>query len=257
VLALDTTTATAAQEAGEVVADTDETNRPLAGPGRMQELLWMVSHDVRAPLAVIGMHARSIGRALGDRGTRLPATEHAVQAAERIERLTTHALQLMDGLFVLEGLEPTAAQGASQTAASNDDWQDLDLGTLVPDAVELRRELLREAGCSVVVRTLAAPGERLWGHWSRRSLMHVLANLLEHAARHAPGATAIIALSAPDHRQARIELSSRFRELGVGDGSFGVLQRAVRDLGGKLEVCTSPGQTGFVVDLPRHRRAGR
>ena len=240
-----------------------------AGPGskprddrRARELIWIASHDLRAPLAAIKLHAGAFKR----RASAGPAlTERDwLEAMARIERAADRALEMIDEVLTIEQL--------SQSPAANMPvLETVDVEETIGEAIFLNRDLLKQARCGVVVTRAEGEG-RMRSAWNRSCLLRLFSNLLQNVSKHAPESPILIDLERHGDRL-RLRFADRGPGLPVGmrlddeahfdnrtDGQRGfglglwIIRRAVAQLNGNLRLATAPGLgVVFDIDLPMPR----
>ncbi len=218
---------------------------------RSSELLSMVSHDLRNPLAAIRMNVQLFKR----RWTREAPTPRAVEEGlDRLAWLTDRALAMIDDVIVVN-TEPKAPGSAVEP---------VDLEDTIHEAVLMQKELLERARCTVRV-ALDVGGARISGAWHRGLLLRLFLNLLDNVSRHAPGAPVTITLT-PQDRWARVLFSDEGPGLpdGHGDVDTGlrrtaghrgghglglwIVHRIAIKLGGELATLNRPG-VGLTFDI--------
>jgi signal transduction histidine kinase len=143
---------------------------------QLEELLSMVSHDMRTPLNSMNLILYSLEKITegGDARFQRPlATAH--QQVARILNLVNRLLEPMktEGFFEQPRLE------------------DFDLGGLVKEVVESAAPEIQAANC-----LLELDIEAVKGRWDKFRVERVLTNLVSNAIKHAPGTTIIIRLQA-------------------------------------------------------------
>jgi len=159
---------------------------------QLEELLSMVSHDMRSPLNSIKLSLYAI------RG-------FVEESEPRVRRPLTVANQQIERILSLVNrlLEPMKMESRGQELQ----LADLDLATLVKASTEAIGPETDEAGCQVELDL-----EPVRGHWDGFRLERVLINLLSNAIKYAPGTTIRI----------RLEASSDVARLTVQDDGPGI-----------------------------------
>jgi signal transduction histidine kinase len=243
---LASTRRTAVENASREVAERKRTISQL------EELLSMVSHDMRSPLNSIKLSLYII-KSLADEGQ--PRVQRALTVTDQqIERI----LNLVDRL-----LEPIKMGSSSQDLR----LADFDLATLVKTTTEAMAPETEGAGCPVELEL-----ESVWGRWDSFRLERVLVNLLSNALKYAAGTTIRIRLEgqpgiarltiqdngpgiAPEDREAifrRFETanSDKGKRETLGLGLY-IARRIVQAHGGELTVESELGKGAtFIVILP-------
>lgn len=233
---------------------------------RARELIWIASHDLRAPLAAIKLHAGAFTR----RATTGPAlTERDwLEAMARIERAADRALEMIDEVLTIEQL-------SESPAANMPVLETVDVEETIGEAIFLNRDLLKQARCGVVVTRAEGEG-RMRGAWNRSCLLRLFSNLLQNVSKHAPESPILIHLERRGDNL-RLRFADRGPGLPVGTrlddeatfdnrtgGSasrgFGlglwIIRRAVAQLLGSLRLSTAPGLgVVFDIELPMPRPA--
>jgi signal transduction histidine kinase len=227
---------------------------------RVDDLIAMVSHDLRSPLSSIQLNVQSILR------SRRSLPRWVRLRLLRVEDLVRHTAQLINDLLVME-------QGSHRVPALR--REELDLTAFVRQTVALLGEQIEAARSSVRIH---CDGPVI-GHWDRVYLRQIVANLVTNAIKYGAGKPFEIAIGRhpadgapaeahavsivvsdhgigiPDGDHQRI--FDRFEQLrptdprnGVGLGLWIVAEAAHR-LHGTVRLRSAPGQgSTFIVELP-------
>lgn len=221
----------------------------------LEAFSYSVSHDLRAPLRVIGGYARAITE---DHGASLTPDvknylERIAQTAERMDRLTRDILaytRLTRSEITMEPIDLDVAVG--------------ELIDQYPSLVDARKQ----------IRVLRPLG-RAMGHGP--SLIQALSNLLENAIKFVPagrtprvkvwtkaqGRLIRIHVSdngvgiAPEHHQKIFGIFERLADRSVPGTGIGlaIVKKAAERMGGKLGLASKPGKgSTFWIELPRPPR---
>jgi signal transduction histidine kinase len=237
---------------------------------RTDDLISMVSHDLRTPLSSIQLNVQSIlhSRRLLPRWVR--------GRLLRVEELVRHSAQLISDVLTIERFDPrrgpfkTAAANGADDGRPGDDRGALeatDLHAFVRETVSLLHEQIAAAKCSVRIQCDGA----LAGTWDRVYLGQIVSNLVTNAVKYGAGKPFEITLCRraegvrmviSDHgigvaEQDQERIFERFQQLrptnaqsGVGLGLWIVAEAAHR-LNGSIRVRSIPGEgSAFIVDLP-------
>jgi signal transduction histidine kinase len=224
------------------------------GLRRMDDLISMVSHDLRSPLSSIQLNIQSILRARRS----LPRWAHL--RLLRAEELVRYTAQLISDLLVME-------QGNHRVPALR--REELDLASFVRQTVALLAEQIEAARSSVRIQCDGP----IVGRWDRVYLGQIVSNLVSNAIKYGAGKPFEIAIGrATDGEAVSIvvrdhgigvaegdsqRIFDRFHQLqptdprhGVGLGLWIVAEAAQR-LQGTVHLRSAPGQgSTFIVELP-------
>ena len=251
--AQDVSAAHAAEE-----ARADEGRRQAAGQAR-DEVLALLAHDLRSPLAVIVGYVQLLARQA--RGDALEL-DRMLGYVGRIEESARQMTSLLDDL--LADADPHAIGEPLETETA--------------DLVESVRRIATHheglgGGCEIVVEVPDAPVE-LDVHAAK--LERAVHNLVSNAVKYSPDGGRVTLRLAADDEEVRISVADegigipaadlprifeRFhrgtnvtgRINGIGLGLTSVL-RAVEAHGGRMEVESVEGEgSTFTIHLPRHR----
>ncbi|MEP6388854.1 MAG: ATP-binding protein, partial [Halioglobus sp.] len=157
-----------------------------------------LSHDLRSPLTRLRSQLETLTEGSGD--------------IEERERMMLRALEEVDRL--LEIFNNLTEIARAEARLSRDDFDDVDLVSLVNDCVDLYAPVAAEQGIELTATGSAPP---VAGH--RHLLMQALSNLLENALRFAPEASSIV-VSLRDYGE-YIELTVSDEGCGLPDDFLG------------------------------------
>jgi two-component system, OmpR family, sensor kinase len=230
--------------------------RRAASEARLRRFAADASHELRTPLAAIRGYAELARRHPGP----VPADiEHALG---RVESESTRMSMLVDELLLLARLD------AGRPLATDP----VDLTRLAIDATSDAR-----AAAPGHRWLLELPDEPLLVRGDEHRLHQVLANLLSNAAKHTPrGTTVTVALAVAAQKPGTVRLSvtddgpgipadlqstlferfvradsSRSRAAGSTGLGLAIVDAVTTAHGGAVTMTSSPGQTRFVITLPR------
>jgi signal transduction histidine kinase len=229
---------------------------------RARELIWIASHDLRAPLAAIKLHAAAFTRRAGS-GSALTERDW-LEAMARIERAANRALEMIDEVLTIEQL-------SESPAANMPVLETVDVEETIGEAIFLNRDLLKQARCGVVVTRAEGEG-RMRGAWNRSCLLRLFSNLLQNVSKHAPESPILIHLERRGDNLRlrfadrgpglpvgmRLDDEATFDSRAGGSRGFGlglwIIRRAVAQLLGSLRLSTAPGLgVVFDIELPMPR----
>jgi hypothetical protein len=224
------------------------------------EFLARVSHELRTPMNAILGFARLL---LDDDGARLDARQH--ERVQHIRRAGAHLLTLIDEVLDLSAAEAGAVAVALQPVA---------VDAVAAEVMQWVGPLAAQHG----VRLQAPPGSGAHVRADPARLRQVLANLLSNAVKYnRPGGEVRVLAEpaggddgtpgwrlavrdngrgiAPDQLQHLFEPFNRLgAERGPVEGrglGLATTRRLVLCMGGRLDVCSTPGQgSEFAVWLP-------
>lgn len=242
----------------------DELHRAMSA---REEMLSVISHDLRSPAAAIKLSLELVRRAVIDPGTPVSAeqVERAIHKANsNLDRMMT----MMDGLL---------AMSRAETDAFDIDWEQVDLCDVVDEVLYDYEHAIEKSASTIAVD---AP-DSVVGCWDWMRAQQVVANLVSNALKYGQGQPIEIEIAADDDTA-----SLRVRDHGRGipkaqqkriferyvridhrtgeefEDSYGlglwIVKRIVNALGGRIEVHSQVGHgTTFEVELPRkkHRQA--
>jgi signal transduction histidine kinase len=219
---------------------------------KMDELVSMVSHDLRSPLSSIQLNVQSLLH------SRKPVPDWVRARLARAEELIRHMTRLINDLLVIERQNHQPSTPATE---------EIDLHAFVRDAVSLLGEQIEAAKSAVNIHC----DEAIYGRWERICLTQIVSNLVTNAIKYGGGKPFEISigrhegcarLAVSDHGIGLDEadherIFERFAQLrptdsqdGVGLGLWIVAEAAHR-LNGRIRIRSSVGQGAtFIVDLP-------
>ena len=149
--------------------------------------LGIVSHDLRGPLAAIGMAARGIERALGTEDEARPLVQTVLDAAQLMQRLIQDLLDVANieaGRFALER-------------------QSVDPVVLLVRASTLFESAAEERGVTLAVDL---PDHLPRIHADPERLLQVCANLLDNAVKYTPSGGSVVVRGSSDGDRVIIEI---------------------------------------------------
>ena len=214
-----------------------------------EDLFRMVTHDLRAPLAAIGLHAQQIAR----RPEKPDMTRHKAQAIRsNVERMDSMIGELAELVLLESGHakpEPTNIEVNAAVGA-----------------------LLHRLGESVAVERVRVEGGPLRVHADPASLERVLVNLLTNALKYSPADEPVAVRITPCGEHVCITVADRgpgidaddqrriferfyrrakdARSQGLGLGLY-ITRMLVAQMGGTIELESKPGEgSAFTVLLP-------
>ncbi|WP_426755572.1 ATP-binding protein [Myxococcus sp. Y35] len=221
------------------------------------DFLSVAAHELRTPLAALRLRVQGAQGVLRSGLKAGPQRlERALEAADRqVQRLSDLVESLLD-VSQLQGGAPRLH------------LEEVDLATVVREAVSRSEEAAARAGCLLVL----SPLEPTPGRWDAARLSQVMTHLLSNAMKFGPGKPVEVALeSQPDVATLMVKdhgigiapgrLESLFRRFeravpvrhygGLGLGLYR-LRRIVEAHGGGVSVDSVPGEGAtFRVRLPR------
>lgn len=221
---------------------------------KTDELISMVSHDLRSPLSSIQLNIQSILH------SRRALPQWARVRLLRAEELVRHMAQLISDILIIE-------RGNHRPPPRSE--EKIDLLAFVRQTVSLLHEQIEAAKSSVCIRCDGA----IFGQWDRIYLAQIVSNLVTNAIKYGAGKPFEITLDRFDSG-ARIAISDhgiglaardherifeRFAQLGPTDGQHGVglglwiVAEAAHRLNGTIRIRSAPGEgSTFIVELPYH-----
>jgi signal transduction histidine kinase len=228
-----------------------------------EEMLAMISHDLRSPASAIKLSLEVVRRAVHDpQGPIKP---------EQVERAIGKANSNIDRMMTL--MDDLLAMSRAETDSFEIEWEDVDLREVIDEVFFDYEKAIESSGSDVEVQ-----GEdSLIGEWDWVRLQQIISNLLSNAIKYGQGNPIMVALSADeqkatlqivDHgrgipKQQQKRIFERFvridhRENDQMDDSYGlglwIVKRIVDALHGTIELDSTPGEgTTFTVRLPRQR----
>jgi signal transduction histidine kinase len=199
--------------------------RTLADEHRRARLAAVAAHELRTPLASLSVHAELLAA----------WPELSPEARERAALIASEAARL--ARTVTQVLDEARLERAGRSVHVVPG----DLVAAVAREVERLRPALELRGAAIEVEPPAAPVAALF---DEDALDHVVGNLVENAARHAPGP--IFVRVRRDRSRATIEVVDRgpglrkSRSAGLGLG-LSLSRRLAKAMGGSLELAETPG----------------
>ncbi len=243
------------------IAQQEETIASLRGTLHARdELLSAASHELRTPIATLSLQTNSLlASADSTNGHGSPVDERLGRRLSAIRRQVVRLNQLVDQLLdVSQFVEGRLALRP----------EELDLQSLVSEAIDLMRDSAASAGSPVVFQI----GHEVVGHWDRLRVGQVVTNLLSNAIKFGCGRPVEVQLDAnatvarlevkdfgegiPIQEQQRIferfERATSVRHYsGLGLGLW-LCKQIVDACHGTISVESEPGRgSTFSVALPR------
>jgi signal transduction histidine kinase/DNA-binding response OmpR family regulator len=220
-----------------------------------EEFLSIASHELRTPITTLGLQTD-----LMLRNQRADAMDETMRRKLTvIRKQVTRLDQLVNALLDVSRL----MAGRLELVAD-----DVDLASVVTDAIDSVRESAERAGSPIVVRGVPS----VPGHWDRLRLGQVVTNLLSNAIKFGHGHPVEVDLSASDERarvtvtdhgvgipaEARERIFGRFERAsserhfpGLGLGLW-ISKQIIEACHGTITVESEAGQGAtFTVDIPR------
>ncbi|MBI2394390.1 MAG: PAS domain S-box protein [Deltaproteobacteria bacterium] len=216
------------------------------------EFLSLAAHELRTPLARVGLRLHAIQRALQKEVSRTDLARSLERATDNVRRLAELVNDLLDVSHIARGTVRLRRER-------------LDLSAVAREVVATFKDAAGAAGCAIELDA-AAPVE---GSWDHARIEQVITTLLGNAIKFGAGKPIEIrvgpdaTLSVRDHgigiatedqerifeRFARAVPSSSYAGLGVG---LYAASEIVRAHGGTIQVESAPGSGAtFIVRLPR------
>lgn len=220
--------------------------------GLRDEFLSLAAHELRTPLARVGLRLQCIQRMLEEELARSDLAQSIERANGNVRRLA----ELVDDLLDVSHL----ARGTVRLRRER-----MDLSEAVREAVARSADAVASAGCAIELDA-TVPVE---GSWDRARVEQVIATLLDNAIKFGAGKPIEVrvgpeaCLSVRDHgigiaaadqqrifeRFERAVPASSYAGLGVG---LYAASEIVRAHGGTIRLESAPGEGAtFVVQLPR------
>jgi signal transduction histidine kinase len=218
------------------------------------EFLSTASHELRTPLTTLSLQAEAMVRTPTDDSTSDRLRKRIATIRKQIRRLQQLVETLLNVSRLTDGhmdLHP----------------EEVDLGTVAAEAIDLLREPAEEAGCQIEFHR----SEGVMGRWDRLRLGQVVTNLVSNAIKFGGGhpievevATIdkIARLRVKDHGvgvapEAHKRIFDRFERAasdrhypGLGLGLW-ITKQIVEACGGNISIDSQPGKgSTFTVELP-------
>jgi signal transduction histidine kinase len=228
-----------------------------------EEMLAVISHDLRSPASAIKLSLEVVRRAVHDPGGPIKP-EQVDRAIRKANSNIDRMMKLMDDLL---------AMSHAETDSFDIQWQQIDLREVIDEVVSEYEKAAESAGSDIEVRAQ----ESVIGQWDWMHLQRVISNLVSNAIKYGQSNPIVITLSA-DEQTATVQVIDRGRGIprthqdriferfvridprdkDFIDDSYGlglwIVDRIVAALDGTVEVDSAPDEaTAFTVRLPRHR----
>ncbi|HEY4222285.1 MAG TPA: HAMP domain-containing sensor histidine kinase [Myxococcota bacterium] len=213
-----------------------------------------MSHELRAPIAAILHHARALADQREPASETKRRTSIVMVAAEQM-------LALMDPLLLAGSSDPDAGS-ASASMTSSLRLEDVDVGPLVQDAVDLHRESARQKNLPLHIEL----GDDIAARVDRRALRQIVSNLVGNAVKHTSAGTIAIRAKRsgrrvvvevqdsgpgiPPHLREQVFLP--FFQVAPTDGAglgLSIARQLADAMGGSIALDTVERGARFVVDL--------
>lgn len=167
-----------------------------------ENLLAMVSHDLRTPLAVIGMSTNLL-----QRKPTIAADAAVCARLDAVQQAAARMNRLIDDLLDLASIQ---SGRLSIRAAVHD------MGVLLEEASALHKPLAEEQG--VALQIAALPAEPLPVHCDRERILQVLGNLIGNAIKFCGrGDTVSVAAQRTDGASVRVEVADNGPGIATAD----------------------------------------
>ncbi|WP_168210528.1 GAF domain-containing sensor histidine kinase [Persicimonas caeni] len=230
-----------------------------------EEMLSVISHDLRSPASAIKLSLEVVRRAVKDPGG--PITP------EQVERAILKANSNLDRMMSM--MDDLLTMSRAETDAFDINWEEVDLREVVEEAIADHERAIEASGSQI---SIEGP-DVLVGQWDWVRVEQLVANLLSNAIKYGQGSPITITLEA-DEQTATLRIHDRGRGIpkgerkriferyvrvgpkkeGKGNNSYGlglwIVKRVVDSLHGTIRVDSTPGEgTTFEVKLPRNVEA--
>jgi signal transduction histidine kinase len=245
-----------AHRAAQAIENARLYGQAQAAVAARDEFLSIASHELRTPLTALRLALENLRR--------VTAREVAIGPSPQLERVLAASERAGQRLEKL--VEALLDVSRIHMGRLELDVEELDLGTVVAEAVSGLDDELRQSGSAVDVQ-----GEHTVGHWDRLRLGQVLTNLLANAVKYGAGKPIELRFGA---REARAWVAIRDHGIGIDPadqrhiferferavssqnyGGLGlglyIVKRILEAHGGAVKVESRPGEGAtFEVELP-------
>ncbi len=226
------------------------------------EFLSVAGHELRTPLAALGLDLGSLQRKLQTSASAASPDSELPALNQRALRVLRHSQRL--GQLIDRLLEASQIQQGQRRI----ERQPMDLRLAVGEVVERHHEQAERAGCTL---TVVARGD-LTGHWDVLAVEQIAGNLIANAIKYGAAKPIEVSLEQRDDsvvltvrdqgigvspedverifdRFARAGSSRHIRGLGLG---LYIARQLVEAHAGTISVASQPGGgASFIVQLPR------
>lgn len=229
-----------------------------------EEMLSVISHDLRSPASAIKLSLEVVRRAVHDPDGMI-TPEQVERAIRKANSNIDRMMAMMDDLLTVSRKENDGFEVS---------WEEVDLREVVDETVADYERAIAASGSEVTVEGPSV----IVGRWDWIRVEQVVANLLSNAIKYGQGNSICVELEA-DEDSATLRVSDRGRGIAPRDRkriferyvridhnrvdkvpeSYGlglwIVKRIVDALGGKIRVESTVDEgTTFEVVLPRHPR---
>ena len=196
---------------------------------RKDEFLAMLGHELRNPLAPIGLALEILRQAA-------PGSEEAAWARDSIGRQLAYMTRLLDDLLDISRIT---------LGKINVQMELVDLRAIIANAAEVTRPLIESFGHAL---TVAVPDDTVVVHGDAVRLTQAVANLMNNAAKYT---------EAGGHIEIRLEREGEGARLSVRDNGIGLAADALErifDLFSQIPAGLERAQGGLGIGLALARR---